>query len=99
GVFALLALGGLGIAASPANAVTGIGVSSNTAGVAGYYANDNGHTRFRDVQADTTVTPQIKNLNGTSNGALGVELCDPNSGYAAQLGVWWNGSQYQVVYA
>lgn len=94
-----LALFGLAYWAGGAAATTLVGVSDNTAGVAGYYANDNGHTRFRDVQADTTVVPQIKNLNGTSNGALGVELCDPNSGYAAQLGVWWNGTKYQVVYA
>ena len=78
---------------------TPVGIVQNTSGVAGYFANDNGQTRFRDVQADTTVVPQIKNLNGTSNGALGVELCNPNDGHAAQLGVWWNGTKYQVVYA
>lgn len=81
----------------------GVGVSQNTAGEAGYYANDNGQTRFRDVQADVTVTNQVKNLNGasiTNPGAAGVELCDPNTGRAAQLGVLWNPGlgKFQVAY-
>ena len=100
----LLAAGGLALAASSAAHAdpVGIKVVQNTAGEAGYFANDNGHTRFRDVQANVTVTPQIKDLNGTlaaGKGALGAELCDPNTGFAGQLGVWWNGSAYQVVYA
>lgn len=97
---ALLALGGLGFAASPANAVTGIGVSANTAGESGYYVNDNGHTRIRDAQSTVKVTAQIKNLNGLLNneGAVGNELCDPNTGYAAQIGVLWDGSKFQVEY-
>lgn len=95
----------LGAAAAPAAHADppGVGVVQNTQGESGYYANDNGMTRFRDVQADTTVVNQIKFLNGATagtQGALGVELCDPNSGRAAQLGVWWNPglSKFQVVY-
>ena len=78
----------------------GVGVSQNSAGEAGYYANDNGQTRFRDVRAQLNVTNQIKNLNGsnTNLGGVGVELCDPNSGYAAQLGVQWNGTAFVVQY-
>ena len=100
---ALLAVGGLGFAASPANAVTGIGVSANMAGESGYYVNDNGHTRIRDAQSTVTVTSQIKNLNGDTSanpGALGNELCDPNTGYAAQIGVWWDSaaSKFKVSY-
>lgn len=92
----------LGLAGTAHGNPAGVGITQNTAGVAGYYANDNGHTRFRDVRADVTVTPQIKFLNGPGGqGALGVELCDPNSGYAGQLGIWWNAGlgKYQVVYA
>lgn len=78
----------------------GVGVTQNAAGEAGYYANDNGQTRFRDVRAQLTVTNQIKNLNGAGDnlGGVGVELCDPNSGYAAQLGVQWNGTGFVVQY-
>jgi hypothetical protein len=78
----------------------GVGVVQNPAGEAGYFANDNGQTRFRDVRAQLDVTNQIKNLNGsnTNLGGVGVELCDPNSGYAAQLGVQWNGSAFVVQY-
>jgi hypothetical protein len=87
-----LALGMAGAAhADPA----GVGVVHNTQGEAGYFANDNGHTRFRDVQAQVGVTNGIKFLNGANAqnpGALGVELCDPNTGYAAQLGVMWDTS-------
>lgn len=100
---AVLGLGAVAYWAGGAQAQpAGIGITDNTAGVAGYYVNDNGHTRIRDVQADATVVPQIKFLNGPGGqGAVGVELCDPNSGFAAQLGVWWNAglSRYQVVYA
>lgn len=76
----------------------GVGVSQNSAGEAGYYANDNGQTRFRDVRAQLNVTNQIKNLNGSVNnlGGVGVELCDPNNGNSAQLGVQWNGTAFVV---
>ena len=93
---------GLGIAAaSTAHAdPSGVGVTQNPAGEAGYYANDNGQTRFRDVRAQLNVTNQIKNLNGsnTNLGGVGVELCDPNTGYSAQLGVQWNGTAFVVQY-
>lgn len=88
-------------AATPAHAdPAGVPVVQNAAGEAGYFANDNGQTRFRDVRAQVNVTNQIKNLNGAVNnlGGVGVELCDPNSGYAAQLGVQWNGTGFVVQY-
>src|SRR6185437_11044268 len=93
---------GLGIAAaSTAHAdPAGVGVVQNPAGEAGYFANDNGQTRFRDVRAQLNVTNQIKNLNGsnTNLGGVGVELCDPNTGYSAQLGVQWTGTAFVVQY-
>lgn len=85
--------GGIGTAttwtahANPA----GVGVVQNKQGEAGYFANDNGHTRFRDVQARLTVTNQLKNLDGAGGlGGAGVEVCDPNDGYSVQLGVQWS---------
>lgn len=98
-----LAVGAAGAAhADP----VGVGVVQNNAGEAGYFANDNGQTRFRDVQTDLVVTNQIKNLNGataTQVGAAGAELCDPNSGKAAQIGVYWDKSttpnRFRVAYA
>lgn len=108
---AVLAVGLAGTATTLATGAAfadpaGVGVVQNTAGEAGYFANDNGQTRFRDVQADLVVTNQLKNLNGesaTSVGAAGVELCDPNSGRAAQLGVYWDKSttpnRFRVAYA
>lgn len=95
-----LVLSGLALAAPAASAdPVGVGVVHNVKGEAGYYANDNGHTRFRDVQAQVGVTNGIKNLDGAGGlGGLGVELCDPNTGYSVQLGVQWNGSRFVVQY-
>jgi hypothetical protein len=78
----------------------GVGIVQNTAGEAGYFAKDNGQTRFRYVQAQVGVTNQMKNLDGANNnlGGVGVELCDPNTGYAVQLGVQWTGTRFQVQY-
>lgn len=102
GAAAAVLASGLGVVASGAAKAdpAGVGVVQNPAGEAGYYANDNGQTRFRDVRAQLNVTNQIKNLNGsgTNLGGVGVELCDPNSGYAAQLGVQWNGTAFVVQY-
>jgi hypothetical protein len=58
------------------------------------------------VQAQVTVTNAIKNLNGsgctsvscTNPGAVGVELCDPNTDYSVQLGVLWDGNSFDVQY-
>lgn len=102
-VFTVLAVAaGLTIAATAAASAdpAGVGVVHNTQGEAGYYANSNGQTRFRDVQAQVGVTNGIKQLNGTttSPGALGVELCDPNTDYSVQVGVLWNGTAFEVQY-
>jgi hypothetical protein len=94
GVFA--AAGATVAHANPA----GVGIVQNTKGEAGYFAKDNGQTRFRYVQAQLGVTNQIKNLDGsgTNLGGAGVELCDPNTGYSVQLGVQWTGTRFQVSY-
>src|SRR6266705_2266426 len=98
----LVAAGGLALAAAPVHAdPSHVGVTHNTQGEAGYYANSNGQTRFRYVQAQVGVTNGIKNLNGSgplNPGALGVELCNPNTDYSIQLGVLWTGSQFEVQY-
>ena len=58
-------------------------------GVAGYYGADDFHTHYRYVQTIVTATPQLVNLNGNYSanhqGAVGVELCDPTTGKAAQM--------------
>ena len=91
---AVAVAGGLGLAAPAAHAdPAGVPVVQNSAGAAGYSVNDNGATRIRNAQSTVTVTPQLKNLNGslvTNPGAVGNELCDPNTGYAVQLGVLWD---------
>jgi hypothetical protein len=99
---AVAVAGGLAFAAAPAAQAdpVGVGVVHNTQGEAGYYANSNGQTRFRYVQAQVGVTNGIKNLNGQPGnpGALGVELCNPNTDYSIQLGVLWTGTQFDVQY-
>jgi hypothetical protein len=78
----------------------GIGVVANHSGEAGYFVNSNNHTRIRDAQATITANGHVVNLNGTGNndGGLGPELCDPNTGYADQLGLLWDGGAFQVEY-
>jgi len=100
-VAALTLIGGVaGAGATTAWAVPTIAKVSNTAiGEAGYYINDNGETRIRDVQATTVVTSTMENLNGTGAGTaggppqkpggVGTELCNDNTGYAAQAGLEW----------
>jgi hypothetical protein len=76
--------------------------SNDTAGMAGYYGADDNHTHYRYVQTVTTAAPQLVNLNGNYNpnaqGAVGVELCDPNIGFAAQLSLANTPAGYQVRY-
>lgn len=80
-----------------------IGVTTNTAGASGYYGADDGHTHYRFVQTHVQAEPTLNNLNGsnssTNPGAVGVELCDPNSGFAAQTGLIDNNGTYEVLWA
>jgi len=97
---AALTLGGLAFTAPAFAAAPTIAKINNTAnGEAGYFVNDNGSTRIRDVQASTVVTPQMENLNGVNLlGGTGVELCNDNTGDAAQLGLEWTGTAFTVEY-
>jgi hypothetical protein len=92
------AVAAVGLTTIPAHAnPAGVGIVQNVKGEAGYFAKDNGQTRFRDVQTRLVVTNQLKNLDGAGGlGGAGVELCDPNTGYSVQLGVQWTGSRFQI---
>jgi hypothetical protein len=86
-----MALAGAGAASAQAlPTCPGTHCSTNPVGVAGYYGADDNHTHYRYVQTVTTAAPTLNNLNGQgaeTPGAVGVELCDPNTGVAAQLGL------------
>lgn len=91
---AVTIMGGSAALASAASAATAsIGVTQNTSGEAGYYVNDNGNWHIRDAHAAFTVTAAMKSTTdeSTVNNAVGAELCDPNSGDAAQIGLLWEG--------
>jgi hypothetical protein len=100
--FAASMIAGFGSAYATAQAAVPMTAQiTNTAtGEAGYYANDNGSTRFRDVGATTVVANTMKQLNGTPTtpGGVGVELCDDNTNAAAQLGLEWNGNAFTLQY-
>jgi hypothetical protein len=65
--------------------------NSVSVGTAGYYGNDDNHTHYRFVETYTTANAHLVNLNGTSlPGAVGVQLCDPNTNNAQQLGLWFD---------
>lgn len=105
---ALAAVGAAGVLAfgtSMAHAATipliNVQVGSAAGGVAGYYGADDGHTHYRYVQAIITASPSLVNLSGTSlTGAAGAELCDENTGWAAQIGVYaTGGGHYGVAFA
>jgi hypothetical protein len=107
GSVALLA-GGMALAgAGSASAATlpscaaGFHCQDNSAGLAGYYGADDNHTHYRYVQTEVTATPQLVHLNGDTlarTGQVGVELCDPNSGFAAQLSLGDVGGSLQARY-
>lgn len=61
-------------------------------GTAGYYGADDNHTHYKFVSTVTVATPQLVFLNGVDfTGSTGVTLCDPNTGQAAQLGLFSGG--------
>lgn len=96
---ALLAGGTVAAAPAVMAAPTVVQINNTTVGEAGYYANDNTMTRFRDVQATTVVKNTFKQLNGasaTAPGGIGDELCNDNTNFAAQLGIEWNGTQFLI---
>ncbi len=93
GAVSVLLSGAGFLAAGTAQAAPSVAKISNGPtgpGEAGYFTNDNGQTRFRDVQFTTTVTNTLENLNGSgAPGGIGGELCDENTGFAAQIGLEW----------
>jgi hypothetical protein len=106
-VAATAIVGGFAALAGAANAAPRVASSlhftSNTFGEAGYYGNDDNATRYKYTQTTVIAQPSLVNLNGdTANGpgAVGTELCDPNNGFALQVGLWWDAanSRYDVSY-
>ena len=74
----------------------------NTAGEAGYYVQHWNNWHIRDAHATFAVTGAMMHLNGAAGsfpGAVGVELCDPDDGYSAQLGVTFVGGQFEILAA
>ena len=96
-VLGLALSGSLAGASSASAALTTPMISNGPSGPgeAGFFVNDNGSTKIRDVQASLVVTSTMEDLNGsnTDPGGVGVELCNDNTGYAAQLGVEWDGTK------
>lgn len=106
-------IGGLALAAAPAHAASlpscanSINCTNNTAsGEAGYYGSDDNHTHYRFTETTITASASLRDLNGSTSaanteGAVGTELCDPNTGYVAQIGLFWDvtTSSYQVAYS
>jgi hypothetical protein len=79
-------------------------------GVAGYYGANDNHTHYRFVSTEVVATPGLVNLNGHDprtnaviprSGGVGVQLCDPSTGKAAQMSLSYNGTKngYQLLYA
>jgi len=75
--------------------------TTDSVGMAGYYGADDNHTHYRYVQTVTVAAPTLTALNGVgAKGAagVGVELCDPNIGFSAQLAVGNIGGTFQAFY-
>lgn len=76
----------LALAPALAASAASIPLVSNSAGLAGFYGNDDNHTHYRYVQTVVTASQDLVNLNGNASqtgggnrqGGVGVELCDPN---------------------
>ena len=75
--------------------------TTDSVGMAGYYGADDNHTHYRYVQTVTVAAPTLIDLNGVGAGTIGgvgVGLCDPNIGFAAQLGVAFYAGAFHVNY-
>ena len=97
-----MSLAGAGAASALAPPLCpGTHCATNAVGLGGYYGADDNHTHYRYVQTVTTAAPQLIALNGVGAGSVagvGVELCDPNIGFAAQLGVANIAGTWEVAY-
>jgi len=110
---AAIAALGIGGAAFAANANAGTiplinimqgtpGGGNSVSGVSGYYGADDAHTHYRYVETIVTASASLNNLNGFATsaiGAAGTELCDENTGHAAQIGLYNAGGKYGVAWA
>jgi hypothetical protein len=100
-VAAALAIGCASVAHAAAIPLINVSVGSSAGGVSGYYGADDGHTNWRYVQTTVTASPTLENLNGVSSsslGAVGVTLCNENTGVSAQIGLYDNGGHFGVAY-
>jgi hypothetical protein len=105
---AALALGSLA-ASGVANAAPAVAPTSFTnfgIGEAGILLAEDNHTHYRYVQSVTEARTVLGSLNNTSvsptiDGAQGSELCDPNTGFVAQVGLFYDGAngKYYIAYA
>jgi hypothetical protein len=95
---ATVAAGGLFLANAGATILPPV---QNQTGEAGYYVQHFNNWHIRDAHATFAVTAAMEALNhsATFPGAVGVELCDPDNGYAAQLGVTFIGNQFEILAA
>jgi len=89
GITAALAMAGTALAITPP-------VHEVANGTAGYEALSG--AAFRSVSTIMTTDPQFTNIGGVGSGGAGTQLCDPNSGFAAQEGETTNGTTATVEY-
>lgn len=97
---AVLAAGGLFLATAGASVLAPV---QNTTGEAGYYVQHWNNWHIRDAHASFAVTAAMMHLDSAAAssypGAVGVELCDPDDGYSAQLGAVFVGGQFELLAA
>jgi hypothetical protein len=93
------AAGGLFLATASASTGTPV---TNTSGEAGYFVQHWDNWHIRDAHSAFVVTRAMEDLGGTGStvSAVGDELCNPENGDAAQLGLVYgvNGSGFQVAF-
>ena len=92
GVASVIALGAATLPAS-ANVLTQYQAVSN--GTAGYYAIGSFHNLGAVIHTDVAGV----NIGGVGKGGIGSQLCDPNTGFALQIGETSNGTTFSIQYA
>lgn len=100
GACAVIAAGGLFLANAGAAVLPPV---QNTTGEAGWFVQHWGNWHIRDAHATFKITPAMMHLDSAAGssypGGVGPELCDPDDGYSAQLGVTFVGGQFEVLAA
>jgi hypothetical protein len=96
----LVAAGAASASGSPAGVAHPNVVSTTKTGLAGYYVNDKGGWRIRDVKVTYRVTTAMEQLGYTASisGAVGTRQCDPNTLAAVDVGTLWNGTNFSAAY-